>query len=107
MPWRSGRALGRWRARARVNHRASATTRPARERTRPRNEGESIAAIVAQPRREGSAGSRSAPDPSFAPMTRAVAIDLGPTRPVVAWADLDASAAPAVFPIPQLVAPAE
>ncbi len=40
-------------------------------------------------------------------MTRAVGIDLGTTHTVVAWADLDGATPPAVFPIPQLVAPAE
>ncbi len=36
-----------------------------------------------------------------------VGIDLGTTHTVVAWADLEAGSDPAVFPIPQLVAPAE
>jgi molecular chaperone DnaK (HSP70) len=40
-------------------------------------------------------------------MPKAVGIDLGTTHTVVAWADLDGSGAPRVFPIPQLVAPAE
>jgi molecular chaperone DnaK (HSP70) len=40
-------------------------------------------------------------------MTKAVGIDLGTTHTVVAWADLAGGAPPAVFPIPQLVAPGE
>jgi molecular chaperone DnaK (HSP70) len=40
-------------------------------------------------------------------MAKAVGIDLGTTHTVVAWADLAHAAAPAVFAIPQLVAPAE
>lgn len=40
-------------------------------------------------------------------MRKAIGIDLGTTHTVVAWADLDGSAPPVVFPIPQLVAPAE
>jgi molecular chaperone DnaK (HSP70) len=39
--------------------------------------------------------------------SKAVGIDLGTTHTVVAFADLDGRAPPAVFPIPQLVAPAE
>ncbi len=40
-------------------------------------------------------------------MPKAVGIDLGTTHTVVAWADLTAPSTPTVFPIPQLVAPAE
>ncbi len=40
-------------------------------------------------------------------MARAVGIDLGTTHTVVAWADLAATEPPAVFAVPQLVAPAE
>jgi molecular chaperone DnaK (HSP70) len=40
-------------------------------------------------------------------MGKAVGIDLGTTHTVVAWADLAGSAAPEVFPIPQLVTPTE
>src|SRR5580692_12861861 len=40
-------------------------------------------------------------------MAKAVGIDLGTTHTVVAWADLAGPAPPAIFPIPQLVAPAE
>ena len=39
-------------------------------------------------------------------MAKAVGIDLGTTHTVVAWADLAGSAPPAIFPVPQLVAPA-
>jgi molecular chaperone DnaK (HSP70) len=38
---------------------------------------------------------------------RAVGIDLGTTHTVVAWADLDQSSAPQIFPIPQLVTATE